>query len=431
VVADRDAEITRLRSTLAGRDDEIRALRAEVADREAELERLRGEVATASRSSTACAASSPTATRSSPACARRPRPRARSSPSATPRSPASSRTSSRLREQIAAREEEVATAKDRANRFSRRDEREREVNRQLRRQIADLQAQHGPLGDWQDIRTLVLRMTMSLVEADKGMLLSRDSDGDGDIDEHLELVAHEGFAADPSQSELAQRFGHEVLERDRIVREDHPGAGDSRADDEIDNLVAIPIYVRDRFSGVVVCANRREGFEQLDDEVLLALGDQAGAALQNQRLHDELRRSYISTIRMLAEAIQAKDPFLRGHSEEVSDYVGAVAERLGLDGRAREQLIVGSLLHDVGKIGISERILHKPASSRQEEFAVIQLHPRSATGSSSRCRRCGRSRRRSCTTTSATTAAATRPASSASRSRSRRASSASPTRSAR
>jgi diguanylate cyclase (GGDEF)-like protein len=84
----------------------------------------------------------------------------------------------------------------------------------------------------------------------------------------------------------------------------------------------------------------------------------------------------VSTIRMLAEAIQAKDPFLRGHSEEVSDYVGAVARRMGLDSRAREQLMVGSLLHDVGKIGISERILHKPDRLTQEEFAVIQLHPR-------------------------------------------------------
>src|SRR3712207_3858173 len=113
------------------------------------------------------------------------------------------------------------------------------------------------------------------------------------------------------------------------------------------------------FRSVVVCANREGGFEELEDDVLLAMGDQAGAALHNGRLHDELRRSYVSTIRVLAEAIQAKDPFLRGHSEEVSDYVMAVAERMGLDGARREQLAIGSLLHDVGKIGISERILHK------------------------------------------------------------------------
>jgi diguanylate cyclase (GGDEF)-like protein len=285
-----------------------------------------------------------------------------------------------LRDQVSEHAAALEMAKDRAQRFSRRDERERDANRQLREQIAELQSQNGTLGDWQNIRELVLRMAMTLVEAEKGLLLTRDADGDGEIDETLELVAAEGFDGDAANSELAQRFGHETLERDKIIREDtpedEPQSDASHADREIDNLVAIPIYIRDRFGGVVVCANRPDGFEELDDEVLLALGDQAGAALQNQRLHDELRRSYISTIRMLAEAIQAKDPFLRGHSEEVSDYVAAVAERLGLDGRAREQLIVGSLLHDVGKIGISERILHKPAKLTQEEFAVIQLHPR-------------------------------------------------------
>ncbi len=285
-----------------------------------------------------------------------------------------------LRDQVSEHAAALDMAKDRAQRFSRRDERERDANRQLRHEIAELQAKSGSLGDWNDVRMLVLRMAMSLVEAEKGLLLTRDADGDGEIDETLELVAAEGFEGDAANSQLAQRFGHETLERDRILREDspedEPQADASHADREIDNLVAIPIYIRDRFGGVVVCANRPGGFEEVDDEVLLALGDQAGAALQNQRLHDELRRSYLSTIRVLAEAIQAKDPFLRGHSEEVSDYVGAVAERLGLTGRHREQLVVGSLLHDVGKIGISERILHKPARLTQEEFAVIQLHPR-------------------------------------------------------
>ena len=289
-------------------------------------------------------------------------------------------TIAELRAEVDRRDEQLATAKDRAQRFSRRDERERRANAELRRQIAELQHRNGSLGDWQDIRELVLKMAMSLTEASKGMLLSRDADGDGQVDETLELVAAEGFGDDPSRSQLAQRFGHETLEADRILREDapetEPQADASGADREIDSLVAIPIYIRDHFAGVVVCANRDGGFEELDDEVLLALGDQAGAALQNQRLHEELRRSYVSTIRMLAEAIQAKDPFLRGHSEEVSDYVAAVAERLGMDGRLREQLVVGSLLHDVGKIGISERILHKPARLTQEEFAVIQLHPR-------------------------------------------------------
>jgi diguanylate cyclase (GGDEF)-like protein len=257
----------------------------------------------------------------------------------------------------------------------RRLEAEREWHRELRRQVIEAHHQRGPLGDTDDIRALVLRIAVQLVEADKGLLLSRtDEDGDGDLD----LVAYEGFEHDPSHAEIAQRFAGRVLERDETIREDSPRhqRDDASADSEIRNLVAIPIYIRDRFSGVVVCANRDGGFEALDDDVLLALGDHAGAVLDNSRLQGELRGAYLGTVRVLAEAIQAKDLFLRGHSEEVSRYVAAVADKLGIETRRREELVFGSLLHDVGKIGISERILLKPDALTPEERTLIELHPR-------------------------------------------------------
>jgi HD-GYP domain-containing protein (c-di-GMP phosphodiesterase class II) len=98
--------------------------------------------------------------------------------------------------------------------------------------------------------------------------------------------------------------------------------------------------------------------------------------LQNARLRGELRGSYLATVSVLADAMEAKDPFLRSHSDEVSTYVAAVADRLGLDYRRREELIFGSLLHDIGKIGISERILLKPVELTPEERRIIELHSR-------------------------------------------------------
>ena len=254
---------------------------------------------------------------------------------------------------------ELAAAKARAARWHRSDDRERNANRELRNKVAELQKQQGTFGDWGDIKQLVLHMSMTLTDARRGLLLLRaDDDGDG-ITDRLVPSANEGF---DENDPVAKRFAEEVIERDTVVRENQ--------------VIAIPVYVADEFSGVVVCADRKGGFDDIEDDVLVALGEHAGAVLHNGRLHDELRLSYVSTVRMLAEAIQAKDPFLRGHSEEVHDYVAAVAERLGLDAALREQLAVGSLLHDVGKIGISERILHKPDKLTQEEFAIIQLHPR-------------------------------------------------------
>jgi diguanylate cyclase (GGDEF)-like protein len=168
-----------------------------------------------------------------------------------------------------------------------------------------------------------------------------------------------------------------VLERDQTVREENLGdEGGSPADAEVENLVAIPIYLQDEFDSVVMCANNPEGFAEYDDELLLAVGYHAGTVLQNARLTGELRVSYLATVGALAEAIEVKDPALRGHSEEVSGYVAAAADRFDLPPARREELVFGSLLHDIGKIGISERILLKPAALTPEERTVVELHPR-------------------------------------------------------
>ena len=269
--------------------------------------------------------------------------------------------------------EEERRARERAEQ-SRREEKEWALH--LRREVTQLQAARGTIGDTSNVRDLVLQTAIRLVDAEKGLLLSReDLDSDGDLD----LVAHHGFASDPTHSAVAQRFADEVLERDKTVREDEVDIAPERrtpADSEIHNLLAIPIYMVEKFSGVVVLANKPGGFHDYDDDVLLALGDHAGAVLQNERLRTDLRSSYVSTVRVLADAIEAKDRFLRGHADEVAEYVAAVAERLGIDGRRRDELVYSSLLHDVGKLGISERILSKPAELTPEERSIVQLHPR-------------------------------------------------------
>lgn len=252
-------------------------------------------------------------------------------------------------------------------------ERERHWARELRGQVLDLHRARGALAPSDDVRALVLRVALDLTEAPKGLLLTRtDGDGDG----RLDVVAAQGFEEDARRSEIAQRFAERVIERDEVIREDAPRGSGAAVDEEIDTLIAIPMYMADAFSGVVVCAGRQGGFDACDDDVLLSLGDHAGSVLQNGELHGRLREAFVATVRLLTEAIQAKDPFLRGHSEDVADYVEAVSRRLEMDPRQREELAFASLLHDVGKIGISERILLKPGRLTPEERSVVELHPR-------------------------------------------------------
>ena len=282
----------------------------------------------------------------------------------------------RLESNLEAREGELERERYLRARSQEAREAERGWTRELQAEVGRMHRELGTLGDPADVPSMVLRLTKRLLGAEKGLLLSRE---DEDSDGNLDLVSVEGFENDPEESAIVQRFADEVIENDQTIREDEPQKVEevsTPADEEIQNLVAIPIYIQDEFSGVIVCANREGGFGEYDEDVLLSLGNQAGAVLKNGRLQGELRSSYLATVRVLGEALEAKDPFLRGHSEEVSGYVAAVADRLGVEPLRREQLLFASLLHDVGKIGISERILLKPAALTPEETDIVKLHPR-------------------------------------------------------
>jgi HD-GYP domain-containing protein (c-di-GMP phosphodiesterase class II) len=84
---------------------------------------------------------------------------------------------------------------------------------------------------------------------------------------------------------------------------------------------------------------------------------------------------FLNSVRMLAAAIDAKDPYTRGHSERVSRFSMAIAQRLDLSDEEVEKIRISALLHDVGKIGIDDRILRKPGALSDEEFEIMKQHP--------------------------------------------------------
>jgi HD-GYP domain-containing protein (c-di-GMP phosphodiesterase class II) len=255
---------------------------------------------------------------------------------------------------------------------------EREWNRELRAQIQRLHAGHAMLDDREDdVHALVLRAAIELVEAEKGLLISRaDEDSDGELD----VVLARGFDRDPRHSAVAQRFARAVLARDEIIREDdppRPGPSEATpADAEIDSLVAIPVYLRDRFHGVIVCANRPGGFEEVGDELLLALGDHAGSALHHGRLEHELEDAHRSAVRVLAEAVSAHDPVLHRETCELAVHAGFLGQDLGLDQRQRDVLVCAALLRAVGYLPLPERPRLQPGPLTPDDRELIELHPR-------------------------------------------------------
>ncbi len=91
--------------------------------------------------------------------------------------------------------------------------------------------------------------------------------------------------------------------------------------------------------------------------------------------NQELRTAYVQTIRALAEAVDAKDAYTRGHSERVGVYASKIAREHGMKKDLIERVYIAGLLHDVGKIGVRDAIITKPDRLTAEEYAEIKRHP--------------------------------------------------------
>jgi putative nucleotidyltransferase with HDIG domain len=89
---------------------------------------------------------------------------------------------------------------------------------------------------------------------------------------------------------------------------------------------------------------------------------------------EENRELFIGSIRMLAAAIDEKDPYTRGHSGRVAKYSSIIAQELKLPADELDKLRIAALLHDVGKIGVDDRVLKKPGSLTPEEFDIMKTH---------------------------------------------------------
>ncbi len=90
---------------------------------------------------------------------------------------------------------------------------------------------------------------------------------------------------------------------------------------------------------------------------------------------EENRELFIGSIRMLAAAIDEKDPYTRGHSGRVAKYSMIIGRHLGLSADELDRLRISALLHDVGKIGVDDRVLKKPGTLTPEEFELMKQHP--------------------------------------------------------
>ncbi len=142
------------------------------------------------------------------------------------------------------------------------------------------------------------------------------------------------------------------------------------------SFVAVPLITRNRVIGVMAAERIRglDDFSPDDVDYVLNFCNQIAISLENARLMENMKQSFVVSILSLASALEAKDAYTRGHSNRVAVYSTIIARRMELDEEHVEMIRLMALMHDIGKIGIPDSIINKPGRLSADEFAAIQRH---------------------------------------------------------
>lgn len=166
-----------------------------------------------------------------------------------------------------------------------------------------------------------------------------------------------------------------------------PSAARSAAIDEGVQVTGVwPLTYEGRVIASVSCyydaADARPAWSQPERDVIQSFSWQAAAALENARLYEaenqkakELEQAYIEMVLALSRAMDARDAYTADHSERLAGWADAVARSMGCSDQEIQDVRWGALLHDIGKIGVPDRILRKPGQLTVEEWVAMRLHP--------------------------------------------------------
>jgi HD-GYP domain-containing protein (c-di-GMP phosphodiesterase class II) len=143
------------------------------------------------------------------------------------------------------------------------------------------------------------------------------------------------------------------------------------------SMICVPLRARGEVIGVLQALNKisSRDFDSEDLRLMQTLGHQVAIAVENSGLYTDLKQSFYDTVEALAEAIEKKDHYTGGHTKRVVYYSLCIAKYLDLTAEELEHVRLGALLHDVGKIGIEDKILKKEAPLDPAEWKVMQRHP--------------------------------------------------------
>ncbi|MGE0491692.1 MAG: HD domain-containing phosphohydrolase [Vulcanimicrobiota bacterium] len=246
---------------------------------------------------------------------------------------------------------------------------------QVKRQVSELEALYR-LGtvlnsslSLEQILPAVLDQTLALLGAQAASVMLLD-EASGELSIRLARGLSEDIVS-KTRVRLGHRVSGKVAERGKPILISRANSEDN------DSSLCVPLLTNNKVVGVLNIRTKQDGsdFTQQDLGLASQLASVAAVAIENAGLHDELHNLFLSAISALANSIDARDPYTKGHSERVTAYSVMISETMGLSAEAIDDIRYAALLHDIGKIRIRDHILHKPGRLTDEEFAEMKRHP--------------------------------------------------------
>ncbi len=244
----------------------------------------------------------------------------------------------------------------------------------------EMGVQYSDVDDVKDISSLIVEYTTDMLDTKMGslMLINKNTNT-------LEIIAARGLSEEVIKmtqihigegiAGLVAREGKTIYCED--IENDVRFMRNSKVKYSSKSFVAVPLKIKNKIIGVLNINSRRKGkqFSQMDIKLLDILANQAAVAIENIQLYKDMKGMYVGTIMTLAKAIDAKDPYTKGHSERVMKFAVEIAKEMKLPEKLVSNIEFAALIHDIGKIGVKDNVLDKPTRLSDSEYDIIKKHP--------------------------------------------------------
>ncbi len=259
----------------------------------------------------------------------------------------------------------------------------------LRRMAEQLETTNLSL-DLLEMAENILPVLLDLIHAESLVLILEPAEGDADQRSLFTYWTGPVLFSDAICNRIVSEYRNTALRRP-VVHNHYQERPEAYRFPEVRELMLVPVNKSTMLMGWLMAFNHRpatgdtghqaiwqhapQEFGTCEATLLSSAGSILASHAYNVELFREKEQLLVSMVRSLVSAIEAKDEYTSGHSERVALYSKCLGAACGLDEKACDRLYLTGLLHDIGKIGVSDATLKKPGSLTDEEFEEVRRHP--------------------------------------------------------